>query len=79
MDKLAAMESDLKANTLKKETLAADIELCGIKLQRAEKLIGGLGGEKARWQDTADTLAKAQVGDAGYMLVPTSIEIYHGS
>jgi dynein heavy chain len=55
------MEADLKANTKKKEKLEADIELCSIKLERADKLIGGLGGEKARWTDMAEQLAAAQV------------------
>lgn len=30
-------------------TLAAETESCTAKLERAEKLIKGLGGEKARW------------------------------
>lgn len=28
------------------------VEDCQIKLQRADKLIGGLGGERTRWQAT---------------------------
>jgi hypothetical protein len=61
MDRLAGMEAGLKANTVKKEGLESEIELCSLKLQRAEKLIGGLSGEKARWQDAASLLAKAHV------------------
>ena len=30
---------------------------CTVKLTRAEKLIGGLGGEKTRWQTTVQQLA----------------------
>jgi hypothetical protein len=59
------MEAELKANTRKKEQLEADIELCSVKLERADKLIGGLGGEKARWTQMAEQLAAAQVGWAG--------------
>lgn len=33
----------------KKERLEAEVALCGLKLERAEKLIRGLGGEKDRW------------------------------
>ena len=40
------MENDLRLNTKKKEKLEAEVELCSVKLERAEKLIGGLGGEK---------------------------------
>lgn len=37
------------------------MELCSVKLDRAQKLIGGLGGERARWSATADSL-DAQYG-----------------
>ena len=47
-DKLASMEHDLVLNTEKKERLEAEVQLCSVKLERAEKLIGGLGGEKVR-------------------------------
>ena len=47
-DKLAAMEESLRVNTKKKEKLEAEVALCSVKLERAEKLIGGLGGEKVR-------------------------------
>ena len=43
--------------TKKKEDLEANILLCEQKLERAEKLIGGLGGEKARWTETAANLS----------------------
>jgi chromosome segregation ATPase len=62
LDKLSSMEAELKGQQRKKEQLESDIELCSVKLERAGKLIGGLGGEKARWEDTAIKLAKAQVG-----------------
>jgi dynein heavy chain len=61
LSKLASMEADLAGQQRKKEQLEADIEMCSIKLDRAEKLIGGLGGEKARWEEAALDLAKAQV------------------
>ena len=32
------------------------VELCQLKLERAEQLIGGLGGEKDRWSSTAVSL-----------------------
>ena len=32
------------------------VDLCGKKLERAEKLIGGLGGEKDRWSAAARSL-----------------------
>jgi len=40
------------------KALAADIDDCGKKLIRAEKMIGGLEGEKVRWTDTVKTLGE---------------------
>lgn len=42
----------------KKENLEANIDLCTKKLDRAEKLIGGLGGEKDRWGQAAQDLGE---------------------
>ena len=42
----------------KKENLEANIDLCTKKLERAEKLIGGLGGEKDRWSQAAEELGE---------------------
>ena len=42
----------------KKASLEANIDLCSKKLDRAEKLIGGLGGEKERWGKAAHDLGE---------------------
>ena len=42
----------------KKTNLEANIDLCKKKLERAEKLIGGLGGEKERWSQAAKELGE---------------------
>ncbi len=55
-DKLEGMESDLKTNTAKSTALEEEVKLCSLKLGRAEKLIGGLGDEKARWTAAAEQL-----------------------
>ncbi|XP_050512273.1 dynein axonemal heavy chain 3 isoform X2 [Diabrotica virgifera virgifera] len=52
-DKLQALNDEFAAETKKKKDLEDDIYICAQKLDRAEKLIGGLGGEKARWSATA--------------------------
>ena len=44
--------------TAKKAQLEAQIDLCSKKLVRAEKLIGGLGGEKDRWSEAAKVLGE---------------------
>jgi len=52
------LNDELDLMTKKKEDLEANILLCEQKLDRAEKLIGGLGGEKSRWTETAANLAE---------------------
>ena len=78
MDKLAAMEADLQANTEKKVKLEGEVQLCSIKLERAEKLIGGLGGEKIRWTETAQRLRDAYTHLVGDMIVSAAIIAYLG-
>lgn len=58
MDKLQALNDELDMMTKKKAELEANIDLCSKKLDRAEKLIGGLGGEKTRWTETAKSLGE---------------------
>ena len=78
MDKLAAMESDLQTNTEKKVRLEGEVQLCSIKLERAEKLIGGLGGEKVRWTETAQRLKDAYTHLVGDMIISAAIIAYLG-
>lgn len=55
-DRLQSLNDELNAMIKKKEDLENNIELCSQKLIRAEKLIGGLGGEKNRWTEAAEQL-----------------------
>ena len=52
------MNDELDKMTEKKADLETNIDLCSKKLDRAEKLIGGLGGEKTRWTETAKSLGE---------------------
>ena len=45
----------------KKQNLETQIDVCSKKLDRAEKLIGGLGGEKDRWSEAAKELGERYV------------------
>lgn len=56
VDRLQSLNDDLAAMINKKQELEDNIELCSQKLIRAEKLIGGLGGEKDRWTEAARLL-----------------------
>ena len=78
MDKLAAMEKDLQANTEQKVKLEEEVQLCSVKLERAEKLIGGLGGEKVRWTETAQRLKDAYTHLVGDMIISAAIIAYLG-
>lgn len=48
-DKLGVLAAELASLEAKAKQLNDDIEDCQKKLVRAEKMIGGLGGEKERW------------------------------
>ncbi|BBN11637.1 hypothetical protein Mp_5g13570 [Marchantia polymorpha subsp. ruderalis] len=47
--KIALLEADLSAAVAKKDALAKQASDCEKKLSNADKLIGGLGGERTRW------------------------------
>ncbi|KAK3734119.1 hypothetical protein RRG08_000032 [Elysia crispata] len=54
------------------------VDLCGKKLERAEKLIGGLGGEKTRWTEAAESLEKIFDNLVGDILVSAAFIAYLG-
>jgi dynein heavy chain len=56
LDKLAALDADLTSKQQRKEQLEMDVRMCTVKLDRAQKLIRGLGGEKTRWSASAERL-----------------------
>ena len=49
LDKVEALQSEFDTMNAKKVDLENNIDICSKKLDRAEKLISGLGGEKERW------------------------------
>ena len=57
VDKLTLMQNELEEKRAKKEELEANIALCKLKLERAEKLLDGLGGEKTAWGNRAKELS----------------------
>uniref|UniRef100_A0AAQ5XW12 EF-hand domain-containing protein n=1 Tax=Amphiprion ocellaris TaxID=80972 RepID=A0AAQ5XW12_AMPOC len=72
-DKLAKLQETLDANKNKK----ADLE--NQKLERAEQLIGGLGGEKTRWNEMAFNLGKLYDNLTGDILISAGIVAYLGA
>ena len=63
----------------KKKELEDNIDLCSKKLDRAEKLIGGLGGEKYRWTDAARLLGEKLVNITGDVLLSSGVVAYLGA
>ncbi len=49
-DRVATLEANFNGAVAEKQALADKVAMCEVKMGRADKLIGGLGGEKIRWQ-----------------------------
>lgn len=58
---IRGLEAQFSEATAKKESLSQQVADCTVKLTRAEKLIGGLGGEKSRWQATIEQLVQVSL------------------
>lgn len=65
--------------TKQKKELEDNIDLCSQKLDRAEKLIGGLGGEKQRWAQTAQDLRDTLDNVVGDVLLSAGVVAYLGA
>ncbi|KAJ3222668.1 Dynein heavy chain 3, axonemal [Clydaea vesicula] len=78
-DKMAALESNFASMTAKKADLEKQVDLVGKKLVRAEKLIGGLGGEKDRWSDAARSLNATYTNLTGDVLLSSAVIAYLGA
>ena len=61
-----------------KQQLERDVDLCSKKLDRATKLIGGLGGEKTRWTEVAEKLGKDYINLTGDVLLSAGFIAYLG-
>ena len=57
-DKIEALERDYESCIQRQDFLKEKINDCEVKLERAEKLIGGLGGEQVRWTREAEHLTE---------------------
>ncbi|GAB1603144.1 hypothetical protein Ahia01_000594800, partial [Argonauta hians] len=78
-DKLEKLNQKMESNKQKKADLENQVDLCTKKLERAEQLIGGLGGEKDRWSFAADSLAIQYTNLTGDILVSAGVVAYLGA
>ena len=78
LDKLAALDADLQEKKAKKQKLEEDVEMCTVKLDRAQNLISGLGGEKVRWSQAAVDLGEQYVKLTGDVLLASAQIAYLG-
>ncbi|KAM4746905.1 dynein axonemal heavy chain 3-like [Rhinophrynus dorsalis] len=77
--KLEVLQDELSQKLAEKKTLEENIELTKLKLDRAEKLINGLGGEKERWTSIALQLEDTYQNIVGDLLLSAGIVAYLGS
>ncbi|OWK02684.1 hypothetical protein Celaphus_00010425, partial [Cervus elaphus hippelaphus] len=76
---LENLERVFLEKTEEKARLEDQVELCAKKLERASKLIGGLGGEKSRWSQAADDLQIVYENLTGDVLVSAGVIAYLGA
>lgn len=78
-DKLEKLERKLETNKNKKLDLENQVEQCTKKLDRAEQLLGGLGGERDRWNQAAKDLGERYVNLTGDILISSGVVAYLGA
>jgi dynein heavy chain len=78
LDKLAELMAKLDALEAEQASLAYQVKLCEEKLDRAEKLIDSLGGEKVRWTAMAKGLGADFNNLTGDIVVASGLIAYLG-
>lgn len=78
-DKLAKLSAEQKALEDKSQALNDEITDCGLRLDRAEKMIGGLAGEKSRWTRIVADLTVQATLVTGDSLVAAGAISYSGA
>uniref|UniRef100_A0A8C6PGV2 Dynein heavy chain coiled coil stalk domain-containing protein n=1 Tax=Nothobranchius furzeri TaxID=105023 RepID=A0A8C6PGV2_NOTFU len=78
-DHLVVLHKCFEEKTEEKTRLELQVNLCAKKLGRAEKLIGGLGGEKTRWSKAADDLQNTYDNLTGDVLISAGVIAYLGA
>ncbi|KAI8807084.1 dynein heavy chain and region D6 of dynein motor-domain-containing protein [Cladochytrium replicatum] len=79
LDRLQSLNDNLQELAQKKERLEKEVKSCEEQLDRAQKLLGGLGGEKQRWTEIVHTLEKILCNLAGDILISAGVIAYLGA
>ncbi|KAK9511585.1 hypothetical protein O3M35_000215 [Rhynocoris fuscipes] len=77
-EKFAKLQKLLEEQKAKFAVLKGDEDLCTKKLQRAEELLSGLGGEQSRWSAMAKSLGERYYTLTGDILVASGVMAYLG-
>lgn len=78
-DKLAELNAGYQKAVDDSQKLEEDVEMCTLKLDRANKLIGGLGGESVRWKQSVEDLTIKYKKITGDILVSAGAIAYLGA
>ncbi|CAI5792110.1 dynein heavy chain 3, axonemal [Podarcis lilfordi] len=79
IDRLQDLNDEFEEMNNRKKELENNIEICSQKLDRAEKLISGLGGEKDRWTEAARLLGIRYTDLTGDVLLSSGTVAYLGA
>jgi dynein heavy chain len=78
VEKLEKLEEALNAAVAEKKSLSDKEQQCKVRLSNADKLIGGLGGERVRWTQTVADLTVAVDNCIGDILISAGFISYLG-
>jgi dynein heavy chain len=78
-DKLALLNANYQKAVDDSQKLKDEVVMCQVKLERANKLIGGLGGEQSRWRETVTVLTGQYNDIIGDVLVSSGCIAYLGA
>ncbi|KAJ3020398.1 UNVERIFIED_CONTAM: Dynein heavy chain 7, axonemal [Siphonaria sp. JEL0065] len=77
--RLTALNDNLQALSAKKDRLEREVKSCEEQLDRAQKLLGGLGGEKQRWTEVVVQLDGTLYNLSGDVLLSAGVVAYLGA
>ena len=78
-DKLKAVQEDLQQKKQRKAELENETDMCTRKLERAEQLITGFGGEREKWAETGRQLEQKLNQLTGDILLAVGTIAYLGA